>query len=1158
MSDPFTLEIPTRQGLVTLNNAPEGYDALVLADVARKNPDRDILVVARDDVRAQAFQDGLFFFAPDIECIDFPAWDCLPYDRVSPNPQVVAARLAALSLLSDKRPKNKPRVIVTTIGGATQKLPPASLFDGLRLVLKKGMVIGQDSLISTLETGGYMRSDTVMEPGEYAVRGGLMDVYPPTENHPVRLDFFGDDLDGLKSFDAVSQRSLETVAQVTVTPVSEVLLDDESISRFRTRYRALFGAAVNDDLLYESVTAGRRTIGIEHWLPLFHDHLSDLTDYLSETFIILDARTEEARQSRQELINEYYTARKDIGGSYNPVPPDQLYLNKVKWDDLLKPLDGLRLNPFDSADTDAVDAGAKVAVDFTETRQRPDANVYDEVIKQAKNHQRAGRKVLIAAVTEGSADRIKSVLKDHGAGAVQMLQSWKDVAQLDVPVIGLVVVAFAKGFVASDFIVLSEQDILGDRLVRKAKPKIKPENIIQEAGQLGAGDLVVHAEHGIGRFEGLETITAAGAPHDCLRLVYASDDRLYLPVETIDLISRFGSDSALTTLDKLGGAGWQARKAQMKKRIRDMADALIKVAAARELRSAAVMAPTDGAFDEFCAGFPYEETEDQLNAIHDVLGDLAGGRPTDRLVCGDVGFGKTEVALRAAFIAAMSGKQVAIVTPTTLLCRQHFMGFEQRMKDFPIEVVQLSRLVTGKKAEAVRDGLKDGTVDIVIGTHALLAKSVGFKDLGLLIVDEEQHFGVKHKERLKSLKSDVHVLTLTATPIPRTMQLAMSGVREMSIIATPPVDRLAVRTYVLPFDPVVIREAILRERYRGGQTFYVCPRVEDLDGVRETLEELVPEIRIAMVHGRLSATALEETVTAFYDGEFDLLLSTNIIESGLDMPSVNTMIIHRADMFGLAQLYQLRGRVGRSKTRAYAYLTLPPNRVVTTSAQKRLDVMQTLDTLGAGFTLASHDMDIRGAGNLLGEEQSGHIREVGIELYQQMLEEAVADARGGGADDDQAHEHWSPQINIGMPVLIPDGYIADLSLRMTLYRRIARLETRDDIDGLAAEMIDRFGPLPDSVENLLGIVEIKALCHRANIEKVEAGPKGLIVAFRNNFFANPAGFIGYLSDQKGSAKLRPDQKLFCRRNLERLADRMPFVKQTVHTLVKLAEEETTA
>jgi transcription-repair coupling factor (superfamily II helicase) len=566
------------------------------------------------------------------------------------------------------------------------------------------------------------------------------------------------------------------------------------------------------------------------------------------------------------------------------------------------------------------------------------------------------------------------------------------------------------------------------------------------------------------------------------------------------------------------------------------------------------MVPPEGLYEEFAARFPYPETEDQLRAIEDTLTDMAAGKPMDRLVCGDVGFGKTEIALRAAFITAFGGAQVAVVVPTTLLARQHFRSFSERFAGLPVRIAQLSRLVSAKDAKQIKEEIAAGRIDIVVGTHALLAKDVRFAHLGLLVVDEEQHFGVSQKEKLKQLKADVHVLTLTATPIPRTLQLALSGVREMSIIATPPIDRLAVRTFVTQYDPVVVREAVLRERDRGGQVFYVAPRIADLDEVREELRKLVPEIRVAVAHGRMPAAELETVMNAFDERAYDLLLSTNIIESGLDIPSANTLIVHRADMFGLAQLYQLRGRIGRSKLRAYAYLTLPEKKKLAPTAQRRLDVMQTLDTLGAGFQLASHDLDIRGAGNLLGDEQSGHIREVGIELYQHMLEEAVAAARTqGGVDGDAAPaEEWSPQITIGTPVLIPESYVADLGVRLGLYRRVAQLNSARERDAFGAELIDRFGPLPPEVDNLLQIIAIKRDCRDAGVERVEAGPKGAVITLRGNRFDNPAGLVELIQRNAGTLKLRPDQKLVYLRNWDDEKTRLKGVAGLMQALVKIA------
>ncbi len=693
--------------------------------------------------------------------------------------------------------------------------------------------------------------------------------------------------------------------------------------------------------------------------------------------------------------------------------------------------------------------------------------------------------------------------------------------------LSLAVWALEHGFEAPGLTVISEQDVLGDRLIRAPKRRKRAENFLTEAAGLTPGDLVVHVDHGIGRYTGLETVTAMGAAHECVALEYAGGDRLFLPVENIELLSRFGHEEGL--LDRLGGGAWQAKKARLKARIREIADRLIRIAAERALRKGPVLAPPDHhAWEEFCARFPYTETDDQLAAIEDVLTDLDSGRPMDRLVCGDVGFGKTEVALRAAWVAAMSGMQVAVVAPTTLLARQHYKSFAERFRGLPVRVRQLSRFVPAKEAAETRAGLADGTVEIVIGTHALLAKSVKFRELGLLVIDEEQHFGVTHKERLKQLRSDIHVLTLTATPIPRTLQMALSGVRELSIIATPPVDRLAIRTYVSEFDGVTVREALLREHYRGGQSFYVVPRVSDIAEIEAWLREQVPEVKVVVAHGQMAATELDDRMNAFYDGQYDVLLATTIIESGLDIPAANTLIVERADMFGLAQLYQIRGRVGRSKLRAYAFFMTEPRKKLTAQAEKRLRVLGSLDSLGAGFNLASQDLDIRGAGNILGEEQSGQVREVGFELYQEMLQETIAKIQAGDIEIESDGE-WSPQINLGVPVLIPEAYVPDLDVRLGLYRRLSGLERKVEMEGFAAELIDRFGKLPAEVETLMLVVRIKALCKRAGIARLDGGPKGATVQFHNDRFADPAGLVSFIHDQNGRAKVR-DNKLVVRRD----------------------------
>ncbi|TMK35430.1 MAG: transcription-repair coupling factor, partial [Alphaproteobacteria bacterium] len=1018
------------------------------------------------------FAAALAFFHPELNVLSFPAWDCLPYDRVSPNGEITSRRIDTLTRLAAGS-EQKPLVVLTTVNALLQRVPPRHLFEGRVLTLGPGGRIPLDRLQSFFRNNGYIRTDTVREPAEFAVRGGIVDLFPAGAAQPIRLDFFGDTVESLRSFDPLTQRSTGALDKFVLRPVSEILLDDAAIERFRSRYREQFGAIGSDDPLYESVSAGRRHAGMEHWLPLYYETLETLFDYLPKAAISLDYQAEEASAHRLDSIADFYAARQSLATQprstaplYRPVRPEQMFLDDAEWKERLRAGAVVRLSPFaapDEGGADSFDAGARPAKNFATERANPNANLFDAVREYLDAERKAGRHAAIAAYSEGSADRLATVLREHGLADLRRIAGGAALARLPHSAVGLAILPLEQGFTTDSLTLLGEQDILGDRLARAPRRRRNLEDFITEAGALSSGDLVVHAEHGIGRYEALETIDVAGAPHDCLKVLYAGDDRLFVPVENIEVLSRYGSEEAGAQLDRLGGVAWQSRKARVKQRIREIAGELIRVAAERQLRPGETLVPPEGLYAEFEARFPYPETEDQLRAIEETLSDLASGKPMDRLVCGDVGFGKTEVALRAAFITAFAGAQVAVIVPTTLLARQHFRSFSERYAGLPVRVAQLSRLVSSKEAKQTKAELAEGKIDIVIGTHALLAKDVRFHQLGLVVVDEEQHFGVKQKERLKQLKADVHVLTLTATPIPRTLQLALSGVREMSIIATPPVDRLAVRTFVMPFDPVVVREAILRERDRGGQIFYVAPRISDLDEVRQELRNVVPEIRVGMAHGRMPASELENVMTAFDERAFDVLLSTNIIESGLDIPTANTLIVHRADMFGLAQLYQLRGRIGRSKLRAYAYLTLPEKKKLAATAQRRLDVMQTLDTLGAGFQLASHDLDIRGAGNLLGDEQSGHIREVGIELYQHMLEEAVAAARSAGGDD-TAPEEWTPQITIGMPVLIPETYVADLGVRLGLYRRIAQLASRRERDAFAAELIDRFGPLPPEVE----------------------------------------------------------------------------------------------
>ncbi|MFC2967439.1 transcription-repair coupling factor [Acidimangrovimonas pyrenivorans] len=1129
----------TTAGIITLGGAPEGYDARLLARELEKSGGA-VIHVARDDKRLEAMRTALAFFAPDAVVLTLPAWDCLPFDRISPNPDVSATRMATLAALAHGVPG--PFILLTTLSAAMQRIPARDTLREASFSARVNGRIDEAGLRQFLVRMGFVQSPTVTEPGDYAVRGGIIDIYPPGAGGPVRLDLFGDVLDGARRFDPVSQRTVEKLEAVELAPVSEVILDEASITRFRQNYRLEFGAAGTDDPLYEAVSAGRKHAGMEHWLPFFHDRLETLFGYLPEASVMLDDQLTPARLSRWEGIADQYDARREamtakgrLDSVYKPCPPGLLYLDDGDWEAATAEHRVIQLTPLQQGVGPGVlDAGGRIGRNFAPERQQENISLFGALADHVRTKREQGQ-VIVASYSDGARERLKGLLEDEHLEGAAEIRDIRDVRDGKGGLF-LAVWALEHGFEAPGLTVISEQDVLGDRLIRSPKKRRKAENFLTETQSLSPGDLVVHVEHGVGRYTGLETITALGAPHECIALEYAEGARLYLPVENIELLSRYGHEEGL--LDKLGGGAWQAKKARLKERIREMADRLIRIAAERHLRHAPILEAPHHAWEAFSARFPYQETDDQLAAIEDVLKDLDAGTPMDRLVVGDVGFGKTEVAMRAAFVAAMSGAQVAVVAPTTLLARQHYKSFAERFRGFPIQVRQLSRFVTAKEAAKTRAGLADGTVDICIGTHALLAKTVKFKNLGLMVIDEEQHFGVSHKERLKEMRTDIHVLTLTATPIPRTLQLSLTGVRDLSIIGTPPVDRLAIRTYVSEFDTVTLREALLREHFRGGQSFFVVPRIKDLPDMEEFLREQVPEVSFVTAHGQMAAGELDDRMNAFYDGKYDVLLATTIVESGLDIPTANTMIVHRADMFGLAQLYQIRGRVGRSKTRAYCYLTTKPRAPLTDQAVKRLRLLGSLDSLGAGFTLASQDLDLRGAGNILGEEQSGHISEVGYELYQAMLEETIAKIKSGEIDgltvqDDQ----WAPQINLGVPVLIPDHYVPDLDVRLGLYRRLSGLTTKVELEGFAAELIDRFGKLPKEVNTLMLVVRIKAMCKRAGISRLDGGPKGATIQFHNDKFANPAGLVEFVQAQGDLAKIR-DNKIIVRREWKSEADRI--------------------
>ena len=1149
-------KITESDSTLTLAGVASGYRPKLLADLGFEC-NNDTLFIATDDAAMRAIADAAHFFQPGLEIIEFPAWDCLPYDRASPAIHTGADRVAALAKLASK--SNAARLIITTANAAIQRVLTPERISELVTSLKPGTEIEQEKLIAFLYANGFVRVDTVADSGEFAARGGLLDLFPPGAAKPLRIDFFGDEIETVREFDPNDQRTTGNVDGIELLPVSEFLLDDESITRFRTRYRELFGAVSTGDSLYQSISDKRRIAGMEHWLPLLEEKLATLFDYLSDDIVILrDAAVTQAAEAQFSAISDYYQNRLEADkanlSSYRPLPPDQLYLQPSQWSDLQNDRNIHVISEFDEPESASViSMSISSPRDFAPERARNE-NVYQALASHLNSVTKAGSKAVIASYSKGSRARLFDLLKENDVKTPVLCDDWESCQKADSGV-ALTILPMAFGFRSEELTFLTEQDIFGDRLVRKSKRRKSSNAFIEELSALNQGDLVVHLEHGIGLYEGIVSIPVGESPHDCVHLKYAGGDKLYVPVENIDVLSRYGEGGDSVVLDKLGGEGWQRRKSKLKERIRAIAHELLKTAAARALQPATPARLEAGELAGFVDRFPYQETDDQQQAIEEVLNDMGSGKAMDRLVCGDVGFGKTEVAMRAAFVAAMAGMQVAIITPTTLLARQHFSNFEERFRPFPIKIGRLSRLVPQSEAKKTREGIASGDVDIVIGTHALLAKSIEFQRLGLIIVDEEQRFGVTHKERLKAMKADVHVLTLTATPIPRTLQMAMTGLRELSVIQTPPVDRLAVRTYVMPWDPIPLREALLREHYRGGQSFLVVPRIADITEIEEFLKEYTPEITYVVAHGQMPPATVEERMSAFYDKKYDVLLSTTIVESGLDIPSANTLIIYRADRFGLAQLYQLRGRVGRSKTRAYSYMVTPKDRIVTEKAEKRLKILSDLDSLGAGFELASHDLDIRGAGNLLGDEQSGHIREVGFELYQSMLEDAILEAKAKGAGLDAEAESFSPQITVDAPILIPENYVPDLSLRMGLYRRMNALENAQQIEAFAAEMIDRFGDLPVETDNLLKLMQIKMNCVKARIAKIEMGPRGALVSFYNDSFPNVPGLLSYVDRLKGTAKIRPDNKLFIERKWRDPKSRLHGLTQLTNGLSKLARQK---
>ena len=1124
-----------------LYNIPDGVDCFAVFELLKHF--NNTLVILRDDVRLERFSKSLKIIDNKINIIEFPAWDCLPFDKNSPNQKIIGRRVKALFNLLNLN--NKKTIVLTTVSSLVQKIPHADYIKKSSLKIEVGKSFILRDLTNFLESNGYIRTGTVREDSEYSIKGGIVDVFQPGETLPIRIDFFGNEIDSIKSFDPINQLSIDKLNIVNFYPGNEIILNDTSVDIFRRKYREIFGANGYDNSIYQLVSEYKRVNGIEQYLSLFHEKLTSIFNYLSDFSIILDKEFDAVLESKFEDINDFYNARKeDINGNekkYNLLPLDNLYFSKG---DIKNFFDQKVIIKFDSNQSDKIDlditANINPGVNFSTLRIKGE-NPIVELLSLLKIH----KKIVIISNSIGGIRRISSLIKAQN-GSVKLTEVLNPF-NIDLD-FSCAVYPLEKGFKLDDTLFVTEEDLFGLRVGRPSSKIKKAENFLRDITSLTIGDLLVHVEHGIGKYDGLETVNSGNIERDCLKIIYSGNDRLYLPVENIELVSRYGSGTNVN-LDKLGSSHWQARKAIAKKRIKEIADELIKIAASRQTAKTKPLEFPSDEYNQFCSRFSFTPTEDQFCAIRDVENDLKSGKLMDRLICGDVGYGKTEIALRASFMTSMAGFQVALIAPTTLLVKQHVKNFKERFRGFPVKINELSRFIKPNQSAIVRNEIRTGETQIIIGTHSLLSKKIEFNNLSLLIIDEEQHFGVSQKEYLKSLRSSMHVLTLTATPIPRTLQMSLSGVRSMSLITTPPVDRLSIRTFVSNWDNVLIKEAIRRETHRGGLTFCVVPRIKDLDKMYKMITTLLPNIKIATAHGKMKVEEIDNSMMDFSEGKADLLLSTNIIESGLDIPSANTLIVYNSDKFGLSQLYQMRGRVGRGRVRAYAYLTTDENKLITSDARKRLEVMQTLDNLGAGFSLASYDMDIRGAGNLLGEEQSGHIKEVGIELYQSLLKNAIEIQTIGKSQDSF---EWSPQIQIGISSKIPESYITDITVRLSIYRRIAFLKTEEEIDNIKFELLDRFGVLPVEVLTLLEIILIKQLCKLSNIFKIDVGNNGISLKFYKDTFSNPEKLLRYISHNANKLILKPDQSVVILKNLSNKKDRIKLVKEELIIISNLA------
>ncbi len=1068
------------------------------------------MAVVRDSLAAHLLETQLRCFAANLPVLAFPDWETLPYDLFGPQPDIVSQRVATLYRL----PSVKRGVLVVPVATLMQRLAPPGFIAGQSLVVEVNQRLSIETERRRLEAAGYRAVPQVLDPGDYAVRGALLDIFPMGSAEPYRIELLDEDVDSIRSFDPETQRSLHKVEAVRMLPAREFPLDETSAKNVRNLLRERFPIDPRRCPLYQDLKEGGAPAGIEYYLPLFFDATASLFEYLGNDALCLvgDGAFEAADAFWHQTGERYEQRRHDVE---RPVlPPSELFL----------PPDGLReaLNKRQRIEViTAAHARWETAIALGDAKAPVLPLVQKgETSGAALKHfldSYSGR-VLVAADSPGRREALSDTLANDGLRP-SAIADWKAFLADNAPRLSITVAALDDGFALAEpaITVLTERQFYPERAPatrRKSKAARDPETVLRDLSEIAPGSPIVHEDHGVGRYVGLETLAVGGQKNEFVCIEYAKGDKLYVPVTQLHLVSRYaGASAELAPLHSLGGDAWDKAKKKAAEKVRDVAAELLEIQAKRQARAGIALELDRAMYEPFAAQFPFEETPDQLTSINAVIADLASSQPMDRVVCGDVGFGKTEVAVRAAFVAAAAGKQVAVLVPTTLLAEQHYRNFRDRFADWPLRVEVLSRFKTPKEIKAVLENVAQGSIDVIVGTHRLLQDDVKFKDIGLVIVDEEQRFGVRQKERIKALRAQVHILTLTATPIPRTLNMAMAGLRELSIIATPPPNRLAVQTIVTPWDSALIREAFQRELSRGGQIYFLHNEVTDIERCARELGELVPEARIRIAHGQMPERDLEQTMLDFHRQRFNVLVSTTIIESGIDIPNANTILIDRADKFGLAQLHQLRGRVGRSHHRAYAYLIVPEKKAMSADAAKRLEAIASLDELGAGFTLATHDLEIRGAGELLGEEQSGQISEVGFSLYTELLERAVRSIKQGKLPDFDSDTRHGADVELHIPALIPDDYLPDVHTRLTLYKRIASAPNDDGLRELQVEMIDRFGLLPDQVKNLFAVAELKHAATKLGIRKLELGEAGGRITFEKTPKVEPLTIIKLIQSQ---------------------------------------------